>query len=114
MTRIASSTAALLLGLALVAGAGACGEFDPGDEVLLFEVVPQQVPVGASAELRGQNLGETQGAGWVTLAGAPAPVQAWAPDRILVEVPQVGPGEVLVVVNWPDHRTEPVALTVLP
>ena len=92
----------------------ACGEGFDATSVVLHEVVPASVPVGATAELRGQNLGETQGAGWVTLGGLPAPIQAWSTDRILVEVPEVGPGAILVVVSWPDHRTDPVSLTVLP
>ncbi len=92
----------------------ACGPGFEGEDVAVFEIVPTTLPVGATAELRGQNLGETQGAGWVSVGGVPAPVQAWVQDRIQIAVPEVGPGEVLVVVSWPDHRTEPVSLTVLP
>ena len=105
---------ALLALVTMSMGLVACGSGFTHDEVAVTEVVPGAVPVGATAELRGQNLGETQGAGWVSVAGIPAPVQAWAQDRILIEVPEVNPGEVLVVVSWPDHRTEPVSLTVLP
>jgi len=107
--------AGLMLLVGLVASMSGCGDgFADAAEAAVFEAVPVQVQAGGTLTLRGQALGETQNGGWVSVGGEAAAIRAWATDQIIVEVPAVGPGEVLVVVSWSDKSTAPVSITVLP
>lgn len=97
---------------AVAAGCGSEPASAPSPRI--DEVVPSVAAVGNPIEVRGAGFGESQGEAWVAIAGAFAPVRAWRDDRIEVEVPEVGPGEVLVVVNRSGARSSPARITVTP
>ena len=100
--------AAAALALAHCGGEG--GEVGPR----VVSLAPERVAVGQTLVVRGVGFGEAQVDAFVSIRGEPCPVAGWTEEEIRVVVPEVAPGETVLVVTRGARQSPPAPLTVLP